>query len=159
MKAKFLKLCFLSCIIISSMVMLGCATKNNLSSIISYAQKNFKDIDLQKENCIFLIGERGCIGCNQAMSRLATEYLNQDNVYFIINPQSDGRIVDISPYWEASNQAHISFDTIDYFNKRQFEYSYAFFIKNNKVDTIINIVAQTYETDVSYIKNRLKKKE
>lgn len=157
MKTRIIKALLLLCALSSSIMFVSCASKNKeLSSVLKYAQKNFKNIDLSQENCIFIIGEKGCIGCNQRISLLASQYLNKEgNVYFIINPSNGGTTIDISPYWDATKQDNISFDSTGYFDSKKMSYSYIVFTNNNKTDTLLLGLANTMDYDTTYTKQRL----
>lgn len=146
---------YISCIVLIFSVISSCATQKQKQqeAIINYINKNFKNINKEKENCIFIISENGCTGCNKGLSKIACQFIDMNNIYFIINAK--GTIVDISPYWEAKRQENISYDTTNYFNNNALNYSYAIFVKNNEVDTIIESTAEDFIEKSKYIEQRI----
>ncbi|MGP1514628.1 MAG: hypothetical protein ACTTJH_01575 [Bacteroidales bacterium] len=150
-------LCIKFILLIFSINFIGCATlkEKQEKDIMKYVRNNFKNIDPWKESCIFIISENGCMNCNREMSRVARQFIDMNDIYFIINANAGGRIVDISPYWEAKNQEQISFDTLDYFNNHNLKSSYAVFINDDAIDTILEATADKFYDKAHYIENRI----
>ncbi len=139
-------------LLVFSMIFGGCASQKEKQErvILKYVQQNF-DMDMQKDNCVFIIAEKGCIGCNKELSKFASQFVDMQRVYYILNAK--GTIVDISPYWEAKKQEQISTDSLKYFDKNELPDSYAIFIKNGKVDTILLSSAdKVFDTEQYVIK-------
>lgn len=157
MKRKFF-IGFVPLIFSVMVLLLSCSTtKTEDKFIMEYVHKNFKDMDKKKENCVFIIGSNGCLSCNIGMSNIATQFLDRQDTYFIIGAKEN--IVDISPYWEAKNQKQIVYDTANYFSTNNLPSSYAIFINNNKVDTILDADGRTFFANRDYIINRLTNKK
>ena len=123
----------------SILFLCGCTMQKQEEVIMKYVDENFKNMDKSKENCVFIISENGCLHCNREMSYIACKYLDNDNIFVIVNANAGGRIVDISPYWD----------------KHEFLSSYAVFIVNNKVDTILDADVYRLLGNKNYIKKRL----
>ncbi|MDO5760901.1 MAG: hypothetical protein Q4Q06_07730, partial [Bacteroidota bacterium] len=68
-------------------------------------------------------------------------------------------IVDISPYWEYKNKDQIFYDTERYFLNNDLKSSYAIFINNNRIDTLLDADGRTFYENKDYIINRITKKK
>lgn len=135
-------------------LLLSCSsTKTQERLIMDYVHKNFKDMDKQKESCVFFIGSNGCLSCNIGMSNIAVQFLDREDIYFIIGASEN--VIDVSPYWEAKNQNQIVYDTANYFRNNGLMSSYAIFINNNKVDTVLDADGRTFFANKDYIIKRL----
>jgi len=104
---------------------------------------------------ILRISETGCVGCNKSFARLVKEYVQSDNNLFIISAK--GATVDISPYLDTKNSKNIIFDYENKFGPLKIvENSGIIFLKDNKIDTIINIEAKGIEETLRFIDSKLK---
>ena len=114
-----------------------------------------KNMDKNAENCVFIITEYGCIPCNMEMSRLASKFVDMQGIYVVVNANANGTVIDISPYWEAKKTEQISYDTNRYFDKHDLKSSYAIFIKNDRIDTILDADARRLINNKKYILKRI----
>ncbi|MBP3253077.1 MAG: hypothetical protein J6M30_01035 [Bacteroidales bacterium] len=153
MKKTIRVLCISCILLIFSFNSCSVKKKTQNDTIMYCIHKNFKSVDFNKQCLVFIIGEQGCINCNRELSNLAKQFVDNDGVYYIIN--ATGNLVDISPYWEAKGQERISMDTLQYLNKNNLKYSYAVFISENKIDTVLEAKAETLLLDKEYIKQKI----
>ncbi len=142
-------------LIFSILFFCGCASEKKEDVIMKYINANFKNMNSNKESCVFIISERGCVNCNREMSKVATKFLDMQDIYVVVNANAGGTLVDISPYWEVKKKDQISYDTAGYFIGHDMQLSYAIFVVNNKVDTIIDSDARRILDNRDYITQRI----
>lgn len=137
-----------------SLAFWGCAqhSQRQKGAVLKYVVENF-DVDMQRDNCVFVISEAGCGGCNRDLSRFASGFVDRPGVYFVLN--ATGLSVDISPYWEAESQDWVSTDSLRYFNGISMAHSYAIFIRENRVDTIMESTADRIYEIEEFVVQRL----
>jgi hypothetical protein len=104
--------------------------------------------------CVFVISEQGCMGCNKGLSKLAETYINNKSCVFII--EASGAIVDVSIF-ENANTSTVFMDTKNQFQKLgMIEKSGVIFLKNNIVDTIINLDVNIIDKQFEFIESKIK---
>ena len=148
MTKRYVNIICLALLIISY----GCSTTNNkdYNLITNYVKKNFNGYNTKKQSCILLLTENGCIPCNRMYAKFIQDrFINKDNAYIVLC--ASGSIVDIKPFIFNDSIKNVCEDEKEIFTKEIYPYSAAILIKENKVDTIIQITSTNIEKTFDYI--------
>ena len=122
---------------------------NALKSFVTENNRHIEDFDH-----VLRISETGCPGCNKTFARLVEKYIQSKKNLYIVSAR--GALIDISPYLEAEQAPNIILDFNNKFGKTQvIENSGMIFLKNNKIDTIVDVKAKGIEETLEYINSRL----
>jgi len=123
------------------------------SKLQSFVEQNMHQIE--NYDHVLRISETGCVGCNKSFANLVKTYLQSDKNLFIVSAK--GAMVDISPYLDTQNPKNIIFDYENKFGPLNIiENSGIIFLKDNKIDTVINIEAKGIEETLRFIDSKLK---
>jgi hypothetical protein len=131
-----------------------CATQQGTEykKIDKYLRTHFKQYDPKANNCVFLLSEYGCIPCVKEFAELIKDYRNKPNTYIIIC--ASGTFVDISPFIKDTALTNVYDDSQFVFRKDIYYFPSAIFLKDNKIDTIVDIAALKLDSIFTFIKQK-----
>lgn len=144
-------------IVISLLIFIAYSCKNNQKEDSVYnklesflAKKNFV---IKDYNTILVLSNKGCLTCNKNFAILQEDFINRDSSLIIVSAQ--GSMIDISNILEAKNKYS---DFNQKFHKLNITKNSAYIkLKNNKVDTIIEMEAKNLKQSFKYIAKDINK--
>tara|TARA_R110002050_G_scaffold245367_1_gene382970 strand:- start:38620 stop:39069 length:450 start_codon:yes stop_codon:yes gene_type:complete len=130
-----------------SLLFFTCKQPSNYEKMELLLHNQFEFDSLRVIDHIVVINELGdCLNCNNSFSVAMSKYIESENVLFIIC--GTGSRVDISPYYNSTSN-HVIWDRRNSFNELNMVGSSAIInLKNQKIDSIIEIKLGTRYNDL-----------
>lgn len=159
MKKLMCLLKLISYLIIVSSVLFSCSNKANNETIKSdyeyikdyFETKHYFDIS-EGIKMVVIITQNGCPGCNKSFVNFTISNLNLKNSVILVT--SDGKGLDISNLRNLDGNVFFDDEICSCDERELFSNSSVIFIEKNAIDTIINIEAQTINTQFTEILSR-----
>ena len=141
--------------VLMSILFVGCAADKKSSNPVMQALYQFSEFaPTAATRAIVIIADNSCIPCNKELASLMANYLTKPEILFIISAHESA--IDLSPYINASRK-DIVFDYNHSLTDNQvIKGSTVLFLKSQEVDTAITIDATQLDTQIAYLKQRLK---
>jgi len=140
-------------LLICSSLILSCTKSDRqYSEIQEYFKEKHRFFIDEEVNAIFVLTARSCVPCNQKFSNFML--FNEHNKHFVYLIKASKNQIDLSAYKDYKGV--VFYDT--HYKENIFDNSKVIFIKDKKIDTIIQIEALSLEKSLAYIQKRLKNK-
>ena len=137
--------------LISVLSFVSCSETDKTYTNISKYLKT-KDIDIKDGyKKIFVITDNGCSACTNLFSTTMLNELDNRHALFVVT--SKGASTDIKPFLQKKENVIVDWQ-IDINKYPEFSKTSAIFLAENKVDTIINITAESVREQVEFIKTK-----
>lgn len=129
----------------------SCDSKSNDIELKLENYLNSKYKSLKGKKAIFILSDKGCLACNRSYSSFLNNYSNDRN-YLIVN-LSKGSQINISNFLDADNVVNdFNGDISEYISV---EGSQVILLRNNIIDTVLNVKASNWVSGMKFLENEL----
>ncbi len=134
--------------------MAGCHTQSNKGGLLLDSIKSLPNFHLSDSTqTVIVIADNSCIPCNQHLAKLVTRFLSDPRVTYVIAAHADR--IDLENFMDSVRQNVYWDRKFELQNKTGLTTSSVLFLKNDHVDTLIEINAQELEGQTNYIMKRM----
>lgn len=129
------------------------STSSSTADLSRFVQDHKIISNMKDSYSILFLYENGCVGCNKSYAKVVEQYINDSATGIVVTAK--GTQIDLSPFIRDSTN-NVFHDV-----KKEFlalgitSQSAAIFVRNNKIDTIVSISADSLETKLQFIQEKL----
>lgn len=137
-------------LILSSLIII-CSCQEKQSDIFEYLEKRHQSPIADATTCLLILSDKGCANCNVVFKDFVHQNINNNKVQVILTAK--GKLFDISYFKNSKTLIDQNISATTY---AELDRSQAIFIKENKIDTVVIIEANSIEDQISYLSKRIK---
>jgi hypothetical protein len=126
---------------------------NNNEGVLEIIANHSSDIHIDSVQWVAVLSESGCIGCNQSFAKVLEGHINQENGVILFT--GSGGIIDISKFLEYDNENFLFLNQSEIPEGIKGKSSSMVFMKDQHIDTCINISSDNLKDQLMYIHERL----